>query len=271
MAQLSMLMKPGATASPWASISRLRLCGAEIADADDAVAADRHVAGERLAAAAVVDRAAANDHVGRLGRRGVLGLGNSRPNGGSKDQNEQNHGIAAHGKNLPGDGWQIFKTRLRWTVRHKSSERKSNVSQLASRRTTVQTCATLHLLPEPSIRLDYTTAGDGMPLLPRRGNRLLFVLHSELSFGAGVLLALPVLVVSDDFPLAKPAANGLVLCQSRIHGLDATQRMGTAGQASSGTQKLSLDAALTLRGPRQRSVGLLSRGATAETDAHPSG
>ncbi len=61
VAQLSMLMKPGVTASPAASISERPRSG--ILHRADAVAVDRDVRGERRGARSVVDRATAEDDV----------------------------------------------------------------------------------------------------------------------------------------------------------------------------------------------------------------
>ena len=71
VAQLSMLMKPGATARPRGVDLALGPRIAQRTHRDDPVAADRHVADERRAAAAVVDRAAADDDVVRLRRVGI--------------------------------------------------------------------------------------------------------------------------------------------------------------------------------------------------------
>ena len=70
LAQLSMLMKPGATARPRASISRPAARVVQLADRRDGVAVDRHVADERWPAAAVVDRAVADDEVTGVVHRG---------------------------------------------------------------------------------------------------------------------------------------------------------------------------------------------------------
>jgi hypothetical protein len=74
-AQLSMLMNPGATARPAASISRWPLASCQSTDCRDPVAIDGDIGGEWLAAHAVVDRAAANDDV----VCGSLWLGGLRP------------------------------------------------------------------------------------------------------------------------------------------------------------------------------------------------
>ena len=66
-------MKPGATALPVASISMRPLQAARWADVDDAVVVDRDLARVRLAAAAVVDRAATNDDVVPGGRHARAG------------------------------------------------------------------------------------------------------------------------------------------------------------------------------------------------------
>ena len=90
----SMLMKPGATASPAASIVVLAGLGGEIADARDAVAADADVGAAPRRAGAVVDRAAADDDVESRRGRGRGRTGTSR----AGEQDSRQQGVdAAHG------------------------------------------------------------------------------------------------------------------------------------------------------------------------------
>ena len=68
-------MKPGATISPLQSMIRGEPATSNLPTRDDPVALDRDVADDRFGAAAVVDRAAAEDEIGRDGIGGEEGKG----------------------------------------------------------------------------------------------------------------------------------------------------------------------------------------------------
>ena len=94
LAQHIMLMKPGATARPVTSISTGARGAADVAQRRDLVAAERHVAHVGLAAAAVVDRAAAQDDVVRGRRRA---RGQQRAKGEGSEDRTHERSVRDHG------------------------------------------------------------------------------------------------------------------------------------------------------------------------------